>query len=1073
MTPTTLLQSLETLTHKARMRQMVEIGRRSRQEQNLADTLNQLACGNFYERYLALQSCYGSQNIELILQGISDRSRQLRSLATRLIILFGDDAQLLSSLQAAPIKQRYFILKLSLKQRRYKVIDRYLAQVAIAHPEQLTQILAFGSAAFVNQHMQLLLHQSSNDDGQRLARRHPMLTAITLQQQAETATELDPRLRFYVNAVLPILADRCPDQALNLCRALLRTTPIAQIHLQPLVIRCSQEVADLVLQSEDRANCNFDRVAKNLDLPRLQALIERGYLPNPQLWLSKLAPEMRSQLYVDYNTRWRDSKGILNINLIQSLSRSFREHEARWHLNSPILATRLSQRLAYAAFLPWEEAGETLKPFIQNPDPEIRSIALKTLVETVRYQRKAIASLLQQIIARRNEQDPIRGAILGAMASLPPGIWKVEHLADLSQILQDTLNAADLSLATGSSAERFIIFLLPFHPVWAAEQLALLVKTRGKLSFYDLGDRLSNTQVRAIAPQLLPIFQAWADRERSQHLVMVARYFAQRLQVFDGLVELLEQAIQLPYSDWVAASGLQVLATYHYNRLATLIPTLISQDPSWIYQPVVQNYLHRHRQDLLSQFLERKLYKGRFSTGKTYLVLGVSDNFQRWTNTMQHKFAETLVAVTRDSWQNQSTLFQVMEQLGNLQTVAPTRLIQLAQRENTQLAIRDRALRLLARRDNGDGIPVLLEAMEDDRARIAIYALRTAILAMSPENAIALLKSVPQEKVTVAKEVVRLIGEFATDSAYQELLTWNERELHRDVRIALLRAFWTHLERDETWTIFQQAAVSPDSAIATMVTRIPSDRLSLTAQKKLLTLLATLVQHPEPLVRLDVLRRCGSLPVADRDRVLQQPLLQRLTSPLPDESQAAAQAFFATYSGTDIEVVAATVEQILPNRRALITIIDTLQSQAYWRRSQLLPTIRAVLAVLTSEALVAAPRWKLAIATLPTSELIDLAITQIVTLMPEELFIAVNAISQRAGNYKLADAIAIETAFANHHEARLRRLGLAALNAQAQIDGWNDERRLRLAQYQSDRATFIAAAAQFIFPPPASSLNLT
>jgi hypothetical protein len=424
-----------------------------------------------------------------------------------------------------------------------------------------------------------------------------------------------------------------------------------------------------------------------------------------------------------------------------------------------------------------------------------------------------------------------------------------------------------------------------------------------------------------------------------------------------------------------------------------------------------------------------------------------------------------LVAVTRDSWQDQPALFRVMDQLGNLQNVLPTRLTQLAHKENTQLAVRDRALRVLARRDNGDGIPVLLEAMEDDRARIAIYALRTAILAMSPQNAIALLQTIPSEKVTVAKEIIRLIGEFTTEVAYQELLAWNEKELHPDVRVALLRAFWTHLERDETWLIFQQAAISSDSAISTMVTRIPSNSLSTPTQAKLLTLLATLLQHPDPLVRIDVLRRCVSLPVADPLRQLQQPLLQRLSSVFPDESLTAAQAFFATYSGADVEVVATMVQNILPDRRSLQTTINALQSQVQRRRSQLLPTVRAVLAVLATDPLVSFLRWTLAIASLPPAELIDFAKSSTQTLLPEPLWYAVTGIRQLTNYYTVNDLFTLEIALLAQEDPGLRRLALAAFNTQVQIDGWNQSRRLRLVQYQKDPVTFVAAAAQFIFPP--------
>ena len=51
----------------------------------------------------------------------------------------------------------------------------------------------------------------------------------------------------------------------------------------------------------------------------------------------------------------------------------------------------------------------------------------------------------------------------------------------------------------------------------------------------------------------------------------------------------------------------------------------------------------------------------------------------------------------------------------------------------------------------------------------------------------------------MAKEVVRLLGELRSDAAYAALLALDAPTLHRDIRIALLRALWDHLEREETW----------------------------------------------------------------------------------------------------------------------------------------------------------------------------------------------------------------------------------------------------------------------------------
>ncbi len=118
-------------------------------------------------------------------------------------------------------------------------------------------------------------------------------------------------------------------------------------------------------------------------------------------------------------------------------------------------------------------------------------------------------------------------------------------------------------------------------------------------------------------------------------------------------------------------------------------------------------------------------------------------------------------------------------------------------------------------------------------------------------------------KVTVAKEVLRLIGELPGGEAYADLLRNGPvSELHRDVRVALLRALWDHLERAETWPILERAATSDDPAIAAGVINIPVDRRSPEVLRRLARLLATLLAHPAPKVRLETLRRCATLPIS-------------------------------------------------------------------------------------------------------------------------------------------------------------------------------------------------------------------
>jgi hypothetical protein len=1027
-----------------------------------------LATGDVNDRVMVLHSCFGSYDATRVIPTLTDISRGVRALAMRLLSLVGDDLQLQTALNTATFKQRRYLLRQLLTRHRHSCIDRFLVQLADTDRQQFGQLLPYGSVEIVNLYIQTVIDLYGVNEWQLLARQHPELAGSLLAQRANLADDLDPRLAYQINAILPVLAEFSPDTALLLCLAAARTIPLARLSLQPLGLRRPQAVTDLILSKDSTPNIRLDSVAHKLAIPQLvELLTKRKSIVSGRGFLRRLSPADREIIYNNCANSWRDREGCLAPDLIANFPTQIRDREARYHLSLPVLATRPSQRLPYAAFLPWAEARTILEPFIRNPDPDLRSIALTILIANTRYNRDRKGEVLTILKLRRNEQDPIRGAMINALAKLPPSIWKEENLDDLSQIIHDALNAADLSSTTAYGLARLIIAILPFHPAWAAPQIHPLVQRQGQISFPNLGERIADVDVLIIAPFLLPVLKSWQTWEREHAIVSTAQRLGRRLRVFDALIDILEQIINDTKNNYIAAAALALIAEHRQDRLKVLVPELLKQDPSWITQFTVYNFIHRYRQDLLNPFLGQHVYRGRFSTGKTRFLLPLSSGFNCWTTAQQQIFAKTLNEVIQDTDRDLPTIFHVISQLAALPAVPPTTLIQLASNLNPKLAIRDRSLRALARLDAGQGIPTLIESMGDDRAQIAIYALRSTLLELPVDRALPMLRDVPLAKVTVAKEVVRLLGELPTEAAYQELLTWDKRDLHRDVRVAFLRGLWSHLERLETWSIFKNAAISDDAAIATVVGRIPSDRLSPLAQRQLLELLSTLLTHSDPVVRLDILNRCYQLPVNDPDCIILPKLIQSIDSPLPDECLAAATALFTTYSGKFAPVVGDAIRSSIGNRRALQTLIKVLIETLNWRRFQLLPTARSVLAAMESDPLTICLQTQLAMTALPLDE-IAIFLQQLVIsrqMNPEVLWNTIGIIPRLSQRDDAAELVQLEIVLSASNDDRLRRIALAILINQSQIDGWNDDRIARLATFRNDPSPLVAEKAQFTFPP--------
>ena len=165
-----------------------------------------------------------------------------------------------------------------------------------------------------------------------------------------------------------------------------------------------------------------------------------------------------------------------------------------------------------------------------------------------------------------------------------------------------------------------------------------------------------------------------------------AECLGRRLKVFPELVTLLEQlaldgngsvtrsvlrglkgiAGIFPRSGSMAFSGygsvpvsaLRILKNHARSSFTRLVPKLVASDPSWMTQPDIYNFVHRRRQDLLTPFLGRQTYRGRFSTGRTRMVLPLTSGFHRWSPSQQQKFCATLEEITRDEQRDSPALLQ-------------------------------------------------------------------------------------------------------------------------------------------------------------------------------------------------------------------------------------------------------------------------------------------------------------------------------------------------------------------------------------------------------------------------------
>ncbi len=249
--------------------------------------------------------------------------------------------------------------------------------------------------------------------------------------------------------------------------------------------------------------------------------------------------------------------------------------------------------------------------------------------------------------------------------------------------------------------------------------------------------------------------------------------------------------------------------------------------------------------------------------------------------------------------------------------------------EDPRPSLREMAIRGLPWLDAFQACPMLIEALGDDRAGWAIYALRKAFAELPRPRVLAALQAAPLAKVTVHKEVLRLLGELGGKDAYEELLRHDRPELHRDVRIALLRALWDHLGDERTWAIFERAGVDPDWMLAAKLADIPVGRVSDATGPRVMALLARILARPSP--RRGATCFSGppaSLRVADRERLLFRQLLAQTAAELARGGDPGAVGRAGENEDGGSRGGSREAARLLPRRQHLAALLPSLLVRA-------------------------------------------------------------------------------------------------------------------------------------------------
>jgi len=982
-----LLQQLDPLSYGARMERVAALGKEARGSAALTRLMDELLAGDAYEAGLALQLARATRDEAPLLRGLIHPSARIRALAASLAgPCLRDDASLEHLLPELAPSVRRRVLKGVALARRSALALRLLPQILSRHGSAEAALLfpALDEAS-VRRLLPELGHELKS--WHSLTWRYPDAVLGYLQARFAAAPERERALLFFqYREPLTELTRLRSAEVLALARdfAPLDVMPPPLLDgIRRLTRRHPEQVFSLLTRPSLRG------WLKNQGLPPGMLVEADAFSPEQQralarllgeiphhlaAFLGALAPSRRAELFT------HAFEGIpareLPDALLAVLPHALRDAEAERRLSFREVREDRNRLLATHALRLIEHAREPLAKAAFAAKAEDRAQALVYLVRATGLSRRGMTETLTHLRRLRNEQDPVRMAALGALAEVPLSTFSAEHLPSLTELVGFVVEARDSSPTTRAALQRLAFRLMKGHaeepsgPLFqfALETLKRLAGQQGTLSLPPLERDLPRGAELRIVATLLPMIRAAGERDSHALVLTLAQALGRRAWKVDMLQALLEPATDSSPEGMARMAITLWLAPPRTREVR--VRKLLDRDETTVTMAPVFEHLHRRRQDWLDPFLQGRRLRGRFLTGKAGWVPPAQDGFHRWLPRQQQQLASLLLRVAGDGQRSSWERMSVLRTLPRMPVVTVDTFTPFLQSKDVPTV--EAALGALAWLDRPEtALPHLLENLDGDRARVAMYAVPRVASQVSGETlsaALAELFGREKLKVTVHKEAVRLLGMFRSARSLPLLRQQFDRpQLHRDVRIAVGHAARRLLDSEEAWALLDAMARSPDTDVAASLLDQSPLGLRPEVRPRYAALVLQVAHHPELNVRRQAWRALPAWSPGSEERVASaaserildltggaewseasQALVESVRDGLAVERVVSTVAALVTLPATEAQN--ATAERDLPARQRLKGLCAALLNLPRPVRLRLRARLQEVAQVIATDA---------------------------------------------------------------------------------------------------------------------------
>ncbi|KAH9601222.1 hypothetical protein LSM04_008605 [Trypanosoma melophagium] len=1072
------LSELESLNRSERAKRSVSLGREASQEGDNSEKLQLLSklsqSSIPYERLTGSFGLIQNDCKTEIARLLKDTLDSIALLVMPKAAASLSDSEILQLFEELPIHRISFFCKnLEKKKRLPKLVDQFFASSSLATAAGgrtlHVVLLCWASEETLNRQPASILSQLKRNEWYTLTRRLPDFASKFVTDEIQSVVNTTLGVKNRAHMVLHALHRYHPDIGLQLLTKVTERIKVSAACITLYARKYPTDVTELVLKHKMQGVLIGWSFLKKLEPEVVIKLYDAKSLETQCLstFFVEAPSSVRSLLYSQRRNLLLNNYGVLDPLLIESIKDAKqREIEAMKALKEAkdLRIEEVTSWISYLSLIPFPEAKELGKDYLNHQDVHIRGAACAAVVSSGVFHPKYLDDILDFCLARGNEKDRVKREIIFRLSELPPSRWNKDHYKKLAKIILRPCEAKDTSSLTLTSAMTLIFRTSRYTSELIDTSLSEIVKR------YDGMCSMEQYQVPVFAVKrmwscLLPFMTKALPKENGFSVSSTIFGFGYNLKhLSESALPFLKSMCEAPSRE-TAKSGVTNLLKYFRPMSIKLIPDILAKSADLIHLPILQDTLSRSIQGkLLEQYLVPLKVTGRFISSGTGPIIAFN-NGHLWTAAQQQKYATSIIKYLSDEdhkLQHEEPLMAALEKLNSANVTEAVK--PFVDEKYGNVLLRERAIELLGRQNDEASLSLLTDALNDSRARVAVYALQCRLRRLPSSEVIKVLDPALHSKsVAVQKVAVRIIGDIGDETAYEALTKFRQDvKLHEDVEIAWIHAMFKYLEKTEIWDILIERAKSGSEAVVKSMASIPEDNLVESWQRERLhELFVLLLSHEESSVSLCALDRLTERPLGSYDIKIKDCLLELLRS---HPGQIFLPPIIHVLASTDADpsVIASQLATLEEWRlKNVVYSLTALQR----KKKERFESIAVEFAKALFEKRVQIGVACLLICELPEDEMEALLedAVKMDLLHPGAVNSAVQRIRCERENIKMKDKL--EERLRNHQNPYMKRIGLALLSAIAAVDGWNEKRYEALKVYQNADDLWVSEDAKSVEPP--------